>query len=85
MATAKVTPKITSVTVNYNASIKANLEKLGAQYKYESMQVSDSESRTYDVTGMDEAEVDKFADAIREVLKEKIDERVMAGYAEIFE
>lgn len=74
MATTKqVEPKITTVVVNYNSSLKFSLEPLGKEYKFDSLQVGDSETRTYDVTGMSEENVDAFVEATREVLKHRID------------
>lgn len=78
-------PKLTTVTVNYFSSIKANLEKLGKEYKYESLSVGDSETRTYDVSDMDEKDADEFIAETRQAIKDRIDEYVDASYKEIFE
>lgn len=78
-------PKLTTVTINYYSSIKANLEKLGKEYKYENMTVGDSETRTYNVEDMDEADVDEFIAETRLVIKERIDDYTMASYNEIFD
>lgn len=81
---AKATPKIVSVTINYNASIKGNLERIDPKRKYESVQFSDSESRSYNVEGMTEEEVDQFLAATREEMVERIDGYIMGAYQETF-
>lgn len=78
-------PKLTSVTINYFSSIKANLEKLGKEYKYENLTVGDSETRSYNVEDMDEKDVDEFIAETRAAMKDRIDDYVDAAYKEIFE
>lgn len=81
----KATPKLVQVSINYNSSLKGNLEKIDKKkHAYESVQFSDSESRTYDVTGMDEADVDKFLAAVREEMVDRVDGYVQGAYVETF-
>jgi PHP family Zn ribbon phosphoesterase len=70
-------PKLVQVAINYNAGVKANLGK------YESGSCSDSETRTYNVEGMPEDEVDAFLVAQRVVMKERVDKYVEDGYEEL--
>lgn len=70
-------PKLVQVAINYNAGVKANLGK------YESGTCSDSETRTYNVEGMSEAEVDAFLADVRASMKERVDQYVENGYEEL--
>lgn len=81
----KAEPKIVAISINYNASIKGNMEKIDAKkHKYESIQFSDSETRTYNVEGMTEAAVDEFIIATREEMVERVDGHIMGAYVDTF-
>ena len=70
-------PKLTSVTINYNSGVKINIGN------YESYSIGDSESRTYDVSDLDETQVEEFIVAVREDIMNRIDDYVEAGYATV--
>lgn len=85
MATAKATPKLVSVSINYNASMKANLAKVDPKkHAYESISYSDSETRTYNVEGMSEEDVDEFLAAVRLEMVDRVDGYVQGAYVETF-
>lgn len=69
-------PALTEVSVSYSSAVKCNIGN------YESADYHLSKRETFNVEGLDPVAVAKFCDERYELLKEELDDRIMAIYAE---
>jgi len=78
MAVAAKKPKLTELIVSYSAGVKANLGK----QTYESADFHISRTEKYNVEGLSDEAIDLFWSERYELLKEEIDELIVAIHAE---